>query len=600
MSNISGMTEELNVGRSDPAYMAHAYLTKVPAPAIIPFIKAHTEPGAVVLDPFAGSGMTGVAAAMIGRSASLFDISVLGQHIGQNYVSLVDPQALNKYASEVVQAAKRQLGNVYGVKCVGCSQDGELAKTVWSVIVECPSCDKPVAYYHSMKAAGWVKADMLCPHCRGPISSRNKRIGEAPVLAYVSCGCQRTQVEQAPQPSPVDLAIESLPYPRVEITPDREMYKASALGKNGMTTIASFYSPRNLAVLTALREQIRIVPDEAIRNKLLFSFTACLTRASKRYQWHPKRPLNAANANYYVAPVFYEWNVYELFLRKVISTIRSDEWIKASRHIYATADSQPNVVYEISSAESIPLPDQSIDYVFTDPPFGSNLFYADMALFQEAWLSSFSDVEKEAVVDRSRKGRRSARRYEELLTSALSECRRVLKPGGAISMVFGNSSGRMWALVQQAICNAGLSVVPEELTILNKGQRSVKGLASGFEHVATLDLVITMRAATEGQSELTHIPEGETAKTVRRLAEENPDTTPSHLYLELLRTAMRSGWKLDELDLSIVTHTLVEDDWAIESKSGHLRRAREVSDATPTPPARQPEPQKVQADLLFE
>jgi DNA modification methylase len=71
--------------------MAHAYLTKVPVPAIEPFIKAYSPPGGTVVDPFAGSGMTGVAAAMMGRKAHLFDISVLGQHIGRNFVNLVDP-----------------------------------------------------------------------------------------------------------------------------------------------------------------------------------------------------------------------------------------------------------------------------------------------------------------------------------------------------------------------------------------------------------------------------------------------------------------------------------------------------------------------------
>lgn len=91
MSNTSRVPEELAVGRSDPAYMAHAYLTKVPVPAITPFIEAYSKPGDTIVDPFAGSGMTGVAAAMLGRTAKLFDISVLGQHIGSNYVNLVPP-----------------------------------------------------------------------------------------------------------------------------------------------------------------------------------------------------------------------------------------------------------------------------------------------------------------------------------------------------------------------------------------------------------------------------------------------------------------------------------------------------------------------------
>ncbi|MFJ2202920.1 DNA methyltransferase [Streptomyces violaceusniger] len=575
MSNTARVPEELSVGRSDPAYMAHAYLTKVPVPAIMPFIEAYSRPGDVIVDPFAGSGMTGVAAAMYGRSAKLFDISVLGQHIGSNYVNLVNPRQFDKHAQEAVEASRKDLGDLYQVTCSRCHSPAELAKAVWSFVVECRGCKGRVNYYRCLESAEWSKPEMACPHCQSPVSSRDKRVGEEQVLDYIVCSCSPTQIEQEPQ-APPSIDLDSLGYPRVEITPDRQMYKASALGKSGMTSIASYYSGRNLAVLTTLHRRIGEIEDRKIRSKLLFAFTACLTRASKRYQWSKARPLNAANANYYVASVFYEWNVYELFLRKVSAIIKSDEWILATRRLYAGVEEAeyPQVSYETSSADKIPLPDESVDYVFTDPPFGSNLFYADMAIFQEAWLDGFSDVQREAVVDRrGTKGARTADRYEQMLSQALAECRRILKPGGKISMVFGNSSGEVWALVQRAILSAGLRIIPDALVVLNKGQRSVKGLASGFEHVATLDLVITMEPATEKQEpgSLRHVDAPLVGARIREIAEANP-ASPSHLYLELLRTGIREGWRLEEIDLSVVTTALLEDGWTVEPKSGRLRR----------------------------
>ncbi len=575
MSNTPHVPEELAVGRSDPAYMAHAYLTKVPVPAIIPFIEAYSKPGDVIVDPFAGSGMTGVASAMVGRSAKLFDISVLGRHIGSNYVNLVNPAQLEKYSREVVEASKEVLGNLYKETCANCDSPAELAKAVWSFVVECRECKAPVNYYHALEAADWVKPNMVCPHCESTVSSRDRRVGEEQVLDYVNCSCTVVQIEQPPQ-TPPKVNIESLGFPEVEITPERQMYKASALGKSGMTSIASYYSDRNLAVLTTLHRRISEIEDSRIRSKLLFAFTASLTRASKRYQWSKARPLNAANANYYVASVFYEWNVYDLFLRKISAIIKSDEWILATRNIYVGPEEAetPKVTYDVSSAEEIPLPDDSVDYIFTDPPFGSNLFYADMALFQEAWLDAFSDVQREAVVDRrGSKGDRTADRYERMLSQALSECRRILKPGGKVSMVFGNSSGEVWALVQRAIISAGLQIIPSALVVLNKGQRSVKGLASGFEHVATLDLVITMEAAPEAAEtpELRHVDADLVGARIRDIAAENP-ATPSHLYLELLRTGIREGWRLNEIDLSVVTSALITDGWMVEPKSGRLYR----------------------------
>lgn len=567
MSNMNRVQEELRVGRGDPVYMAHGYLTKVPVGAITPFIETHTASGDTVLDPFAGSGMTGVAAVMTGRRARLFDISVLGQHIGSNYVNLVDGELLHKVAGELIDGVRDRLGEVYACVCSRCGSRAQLAKTVWSFEVACGGCSAHISYYQALRDAEYSKRDMKCPRCSTAISAKDAKVGERAEIDYVVCSCSPRQIEQ-PHNAVIGVDLVGIEYPRVHIGQDRQMYQASALGKSGMTEVASFYSPRNLAVLTVLHDLIRDVDDEATANKLLFAFTASLTRASKRYQWSPTRPLNAANANYYVAPVFYEWNVLDLFLRKVEAAIRSDDWIRS--HAPSEASDLPDVTYANATAVAIPLPDACVDYVFTDPPFGSNLFYADMALFQEAWLGGFTDEGAEAVVDRGRHKRRTAVRYEQMLTAAFSECRRVLKPGGQISVVFGNSTGAMWALLQRAIHGAGFAIDPDQLVVLNKGQRSVKGLASGFEHVATLDLIITMRATSSPAPVLTAPLPETVAETVRAIARSSEGASPSHVYLELLRHGIRHAWDLSELDLRVVTRALIEAGWCVDSARGDL------------------------------
>ena len=55
---------DIKEGKNDPIYNAHSYHTKVPPRGIIPYILHYTEPGDLILDPFCGSGMTGVAAQM--------------------------------------------------------------------------------------------------------------------------------------------------------------------------------------------------------------------------------------------------------------------------------------------------------------------------------------------------------------------------------------------------------------------------------------------------------------------------------------------------------------------------------------------------------
>ena len=355
MSGASRLPDTIKAKRSDPVYMAHAYLTKVPVPAILPFIEAFSLPGDTVVDPFAGSGMTGVGAMLLGRNARLFDVSVLSRHIGANYVNLVEPGQLREAASRVIRTADDRLGDVYAVKCSLCGSAAELTKTVWSSIVQCTNCTRPVNFYRALESAGWDKREMRCPHCDGLVNSRSRRLSEEPVVDWVRCSCSKKQVEQAWSQPLVNLPTLDIEWPDLEIGETRQMYVASALGRHGLTSTASFFSRRNLSVLAALKSAIDATANEALMQKLLFAFTAILTRASKRYQWSRKRPLNAANANYYVAPVFYEWNVLDLFSRKVEAVIQSDQWIRSHRGggpLFGDCTTA-GVTYEIASADDL-------------------------------------------------------------------------------------------------------------------------------------------------------------------------------------------------------------------------------------------------------
>jgi hypothetical protein len=313
----------------------------------------------------------------------------------------------------------------------------------------------------------------------------------------------------------------------------------------------------------------------------LFVLTAILTRASKRYQWSRKRPLNAANQNYYVAPVFYEWNVFDLFERKGDAVRRSDDYIRSRLRAPAIAEGTPDLPevpldfeYVVGSATQLGLPDGSIDYVFTDPPFGSNIFYSDMNLFHEAWLGRLTDDEVEAVVDRSGTSadRRTAERYERLLESAFRECFRVLKPHGWLSLVFSNSTGRMWAVVQRATARAGFRIDPAAISVLDKGQRSVKGLASGFENVVTADLVLSMEKAEPREGHLRPPPEP-FPLIVARMVHEAPGHTPTDVYLHAVREFIRNDWDAERLDVHAIGEALREAGFVVDPRTARLDRA---------------------------
>src|SRR5690606_20125362 len=53
------------------------------------------------------------------------------------------------------------------------------------------------------------------------------------------------------------------------------------------------------------------------------------------------------------------------------------------------------------TAARLPLPDASIDYIFTDPPFGENFPYAELNFLVEAWHGALTQAKLDAIVDRS-------------------------------------------------------------------------------------------------------------------------------------------------------------------------------------------------------
>jgi len=551
--------------------MAHGYLTKVPVRAIIPFLDAFTTPGDVVVDPFAGSGMTGVAAFMTGRRAIVSDISRLGMHIGRNYVNLVDPAALRRIARRVVLEAQGRVPGLYTVNCGHCGRPSRLVKAVWSYKYACRKCGAGFSYYNALKAANWKGA--LCPICRETFERRGvSRIGEDMVLESVDCATSSRQREQEATGAEPPRFPELERWPDMAIEPDREMFRRSALAKHGLANTAAFFSVRNLTALVSLRDSILAVTDSGLRSKLLFAFTAILPRASKRYQWNKKRPLNAQNQTYYIAPVFYEWNIFDLFERKIAAAIASDAMIREDRPLFSPVGS---MAYHLASADNLGhLASNSVDYVFTDPPFGSNIFYSDMNLFQEVWLGELTDHSNEAVIPTAGPKMELSVRYERILAGALKECFRVLKPGGWLSMVFSNSRGDIWAMVQRAMKDSGLELVPERLSSLEKGQRSVKGLASGWEDVVTTDLVFSAQKPISGhRPPEVREPEESVGASVRAVLGSKGDLraeTPSRVYIGVVRRYIERHWDLEALNLDEILATLAEEGLDVDPASGHL------------------------------
>lgn len=584
---LDRLPETITAPRTDAVYNCHAYLTKVPIAAIRPFIETFTQRGEVVADIFAGSGMTGLAAATLGRRAELSDISVLGRHIATGYLTEVNDVEFRRAANTAMARAKAALGDLYMTRRKPDRAKVEMVRTVWSFVYDCPSCAEPLIFFKCMRNGGTSAPDK-CPNCATPFVKRAwKHVSDVPVQIVVRDTNGRLtdqDVDKVDYDAIAKAESDSRQneIPSLTIDETREMFSRSGLGKAGMVETKRFFSPRNAIALLELWRAIQAVKDKSLRNKLSFSFTAILPRASRRYQWSAQRPLNAQNQTYYIAPVYYEWNVFELFERKVEAAIRAGADVFGGEPLFS-GDIARNVTYTLASADRLKhLDDASIDYVFVDPPFGSNIFYSDMNLFHEAWLGQTTDHAREAVMHTTGcKKNGAAQRYEDLLRGAFAEAFRVLKPGRYMSVVFGNSDGQVWGLVQRAMRDAGFDSVPVHVAILDKGQRSVKGLNSGSEGVVTVDLIVTLqkplRSAKSRKKVKDKILQADAQALIGRALATIPETmrSPSHVYAAIVRDAIKQHQMVDHLHLSDVLIALRETGYTVDRKKGLLTRSNQ-------------------------
>lgn len=467
------------VRRSSSLYGVHAYHTKVPAEAIAGFIKTNTEPGDTVLDLFCGSGMTGVAAAMLGRHAVLNDLSPAAAHIASNYTRPCDPGEFERAVQRVLDSAGGAVAEMYATRHD--DRDERIEYLVWSDIRRCPSCGTDLTLWNH-RDAGLRTID--CPSCGHEATKADMPVvGERAVEANLSVGGTHRVVRSViPDDLRPDLTRDGLPwFPTTPFDASRPMWRRGHADL-GIETVADFYSNRNLAALSLLWDAAGNEPDDRLRSALRFSLTAIANRASRRYQWNAKRPTNVLGGTLYISSVRYEWNVLSLWKRKA----------RAVTKLFASQISRPGAVTVLrGSATALDVPDASIDYCFTDPPFGSHIVYSDVSLLWEAWLDDLTDRSSEAIVVRSGDHGKTIEDYGRQLRDSFREVRRVLKPSGRATVVFQASEPDTWSAVYEAVIDAGLHFA--DATTLDKGQPSfkqVKGRHAG-ELVAETDVVLT-------------------------------------------------------------------------------------------------------------
>jgi len=560
--------------RSGPLFNAFPYPTKISPEAIALFIAAHTAPGATVLDGFAGSGSTGLAAILCGRPTDqmrkdakrlnldvrwgarksvLYELGVLGSFVAEVLCNPPDPAEFRQAAEQLLADVRRQWSWLYGTRDPD-GNNGEIRYVVWSDLMRCPKCNKHASLWDACvsRQPASISSTFTCPHCGNcaAVESLSRvrenvtddilvrsRLTRRRVQAWVygeTNGKTWSRPAQACDKK-IFQAIEHAELPgNVPLLQVQwgDLYRSGY--HEGITHLHHFYTRRNLLAFSALWEATTCF-SKRLQSSLRFwllsynsAHSTLMTRVVAKKGQNDLVVTSAQPGVLYISGLPVEKNIFAGVRRKIETMQRAFTMVHGHENLVEVRN---------SSSLDLDLPDESIDYVFTDPPFGNNIPYAEVNFINEAWLGRLTDATEEAIV--SPHQHKSVDDYKELLERAFKEINRVLRPDSCATVAFHSASAGVWNALRTACENAGLHVA--RTSVLNKTQASFKQVrTNGAVKGDPLILLSKTRAPFNGLELDVWAVTKELVKQAAN-SDDPAEATPQRLYSRLVGRYMSSG-----------------------------------------------------------
>ena len=235
----------------------------------------------------------------------------------------------------------------------------------------------------------------------------------------------------------------------------------------GITHLHHFYTQRNAFIMSKLWKQIELYPVEiqdALKVFLLSynsSHSTLMTRVVVKKDSKDFVITGAQPGVLYISSLPVEKNIF-LGLRRKIKT-----FVEAFQK---TELSNSMVEFRNESSTHIALKPQSVDYIFTDPPFGDFIPYSEINQINEAWLGRITDSTDETIINDSQS--KSLLQYHNLMHQVFSGMSRALADDGKCTLVFHSAKAEIWRAIVDSYKQAGFE--SENVSILDKKQFTFK------------------------------------------------------------------------------------------------------------------------------
>ncbi|HIB3665805.1 hypothetical protein IGL61_002432 [Enterococcus sp. DIV1202] len=508
-TELKPYTADVSEGKNEPIYNVHTYHTKVPPKAIMRYLLHYTMPGDFIFDGFSGSGMTGVASsylnieskvrelgydlkdkrvidssgAVVGnmgeRKVLLQDLSTQATFISSCLNKPIDIEPFLKEANTILNSLEEKYKNFF----ITHREEGEFKVNywVWSDVFVCSSCSEEIVFFDAASDDdGKVQKEFACPNCKARLTKNkldrafekkyeptlDKIVNEAKrvivLVNYTNYSGKKILERVTNQDIELFKKIDSEEIinwlPTNEIPNGDEIPRVRRLG---ITNVNQLYFKKSQIILSDFREKIN---NSNNKDFLLLLFTSQLINISKLNRFRPgvSFPYNPMSGTMYIGSLVSESNVIEAYRNKLKKFEKA--FIIKNR----------NTMISTQSSTKINLNDNSIDYIFTDPPFGANLMYSELSFMWETWIKLQTNTDKETII--SKKQNKGVDEYLRLLTATFSEYYRILKPNKWITVEFSNSKASVWNAIQDAMQKSGFIIA--NVSALDKQQGSFKAVTT--------------------------------------------------------------------------------------------------------------------------
>lgn len=506
MKKIKPIKESIEAKGHSPQYRMHKYFARRPFNVFNNLVSHYTNKNDIVLDCFCGGGVTVFESASLGRKVIGVDINPLATFITRMQMFNGDIDLLEKTYDSFKNTIKAKYEKWYYVDF---DDDGGICEWIeWAYRVKCPNCGHQIILIEENKIKNGI---YRCENsdCQGHYGV--KRIectpdGSIPIRArFKSRKTEKIMtraIESVEQICNITELVEKssrLEYkPNFDIPMDWDRQHEDKLKERGVVEYKDLFTERNYAVNCYIFNEIVAMKSELPRDiyemlYFLFSsslrYTNSMTRVTDN--WEGGKPTSMDKHAYWLPNQYVETNVVDIIFKRAKSIMAGAEYSKTTlpescHEVISFEELRKSNGYLVlnRSSSDLPIPDKSIDVVITDPPYGSNVQYAELSAVWNAWYEYFNNLndhifkEEEAVVNRKVKvtGAKTENDYEELLFKIFNECNRVLKDGAYMVFTFNNKNIKVWIAMMKAVARAGF-YLPDDGVLFQDFIKSYKNTA---------------------------------------------------------------------------------------------------------------------------